>query len=401
VVYWPVMSDSLPTSTAPTVNEVHEIAGLSDPILRNLRITQCYSELSLALETRTGYSANWCTFATWASKQAGQSIRKEDLQRTLERMLRETSATHPAGQEAALAAQLKGTRQSPAEMRAALFQALDLRTAVEQTSQAVGRGNKKVFEEIGYEFARFSSEFLQDAEPDLDKLDRFCSALRPGEPPDGQRYLRQAFTRYYQSFFVQDAKARAELLLCANLEIGLHEQTRLQPEIAEALDAPFIDASQFTRQLIAVAFPASSWLVIAQWLIRRWLGRPTIFDLAVQSWLSDIQKLMREALTEIMMTIHLPPDLTIRLGDDLSAAFPEDLRQLVDPDLRDLLARIDPTPDSTSGSGALDWADLPDRLHFIADLFRCFQESRPLFDSPFSTEQVVSLKAGHIPGGQL
>jgi len=33
--------------------------------------------------TRCSPGANWCTFATWASRQAGQTIRQEDLARTL------------------------------------------------------------------------------------------------------------------------------------------------------------------------------------------------------------------------------------------------------------------------------------------------------------------------------
>jgi hypothetical protein len=70
--------------TAPTLDEIDRIAGLSNPILRNLRITQCYYEISQSVAGFTGDSANWCTFATWASKQAGQTIRQEDLIRTFE-----------------------------------------------------------------------------------------------------------------------------------------------------------------------------------------------------------------------------------------------------------------------------------------------------------------------------
>ena len=68
--------------TAPTVAAVERIAALDDPVVRNLQITQCYSELSRAFAARIdGGPANWCTFATWASKQAGQTIRGEDLAR--------------------------------------------------------------------------------------------------------------------------------------------------------------------------------------------------------------------------------------------------------------------------------------------------------------------------------
>jgi len=66
-----------------------------------------------------------------------------------------------------------------------------------------------------------------------------------------------------------------------------------------------------------------------------------------------------------------------------------------------LLEQIDPTPDNLHGSGAVDWANLPDRLHFIADLFRCYQESPDLFEPPFTPDQVAVLKAGGLPGGDL
>ena len=109
--------------------------------------------------------------------------------------------------------------------------------AFELASDAVARGNRKVFAEIGLEFARYLHECDADAAPDSADVAAFLDGLRPGDPPDGQRYLRQAFTRYQQQRFEPDPKRRAELVVLANLEIGLHEQTRLQPEIGEALDA--------------------------------------------------------------------------------------------------------------------------------------------------------------------
>ena len=68
----------------PTVEDVARIADISDPVIRNLNITQGYYELSQAMSKYTDGNPNWCTFAVWASKQAGQSIRKEDLVRTFE-----------------------------------------------------------------------------------------------------------------------------------------------------------------------------------------------------------------------------------------------------------------------------------------------------------------------------
>ena len=68
---------------APTPAEVRAIAGVADPLIRNLRITECYSRLSASMASRVTGCANWCTFATWASRQAGVTIRHEDLAEAL------------------------------------------------------------------------------------------------------------------------------------------------------------------------------------------------------------------------------------------------------------------------------------------------------------------------------
>ena len=81
--------------------------------------------------------------------------------------------------------------------------------------------------------------------------------------------------------------------------------------------------------------------------------------------------------------------------------FPPSLREIVLPELRQLLDRIDPTPDDQRESGAVDWADLDDRVHFIAEMFRCFQESPFLFDPPFTQAQLERLDAGERPPDPL
>ncbi len=385
----------------PSVIEVDRIALLSDPVSRNLQITQCYHELSLAMAQRTCNDANWCTFATWASKQAGQTIRKEDLKRALEAALATAPATMAASADVASTARQISVRQDVDQIRQKAWEAMNPLAAIDRASAAVARGNQKVFAEIGREFARFIAACRDDAAFDPDNIARFCAALQPGDPPDGQRYLRQAFMRYYQAFFETEAKTRVELMLLANLEIGFHEQTRLQPEIAEALDAWLVDPEQFTRRLIGLLFPYRSWLVYALLIIRRILKQSTQFDTAISRLIAVARQQVRWLLTEHMMLLNLPHGIRLRLGDDLSAGFPEVLRQITSPDLCILLDQIDPTPDSLSESGAADWADLPDRLHFIVDLFRCYEETPDLLGPPFSPDQVTEIKAGRIPSGPL
>lgn len=129
----------------PTTTEVDRIAGIRDPILRNLQITQCYHELSAVLEERTGASANWCTFATWASKQAGQTIRKEDLVRSLENIFDTEPAATQSVRSATTIAQRMSVKRDLREIEKAVLDILNPFEAIDRASDAVGRGNKKVF----------------------------------------------------------------------------------------------------------------------------------------------------------------------------------------------------------------------------------------------------------------
>jgi hypothetical protein len=385
--------------TLPTLADIERISNLNDAVIRNLQITQCYHELSLALAGRIAPGANWCTFATWASKQAGQTIRKEDLERLLERRLRTSAEMHQASQT--FAASKEATAVGSGQLGELVLKASALSRSLNLASDAVGRGNLKVFAEIGHEFARFCATCLDDKEPNQKKIDAFCQELRDGDPPAGQRYLQRAFRHYYQARFTPDEKARAELILLANLEIGFHEQNRLQPEIAESLEAGLISSEVLTRQMLATLYPSGGWLVLWNLLLRRLLDRPTRLDQATQIVATTASKALREVITESMMTITLPGQRRLRLGEDLQDSYPELLRNLTIVELKDLLAKIDPTPDSPSESGAFDWADLPDRMHFIAELFRCYQEDPEIFEPPFTATQIEKIKAGRLPEGEL
>jgi hypothetical protein len=348
----------------------------------------------------TGPLANWCTFATWASKQAGQSIRQEDLARTLERLVQDSPEAQQAAQAtAAVALEVGGDQgRSVSGAAKALWQALNPLAAFARVSDAVARGNHKVFAEIGYEFARFLALFAA-GRPSPAQLEAFYAGLQPGDPPDGQRYLRQAFKRYHQAMSEPNPKTRAELMLLADIEIGFHEQTRLQPEILEAMQAPIYDPRQLRRQLMRELFPSPD-SRLHLWLAR--LGGRARPVLAARDRLAaEAQRLARLAVTEQMMTLGLPHGQVLRLGQDLRGDFPADLQQIDNPDLAALLHLIDPTPDSTAGTGAADWSRLPDRLHFIADLFRSRVHDGDLLSPPFLPRQVEALKANQRPEGRL
>ena len=72
----------------PSLAAVADIASTSDPVQRNCRITLGYWRLALAVRALLPGGVNWCGFGTWASKQAGQSIRQEDVEKLVARTLR-------------------------------------------------------------------------------------------------------------------------------------------------------------------------------------------------------------------------------------------------------------------------------------------------------------------------
>jgi hypothetical protein len=381
--------------TAPTLDEIDRIARLSNPILRNLQITQCYYEISQSVAGFTGDSANWCTFATWASKQAGQTIRQEDLIRTFEERFYLSDEISAAVE--GIAGTIKRIGALHAEVpRQAMLRAINPAAVFARASDAVARGNKKVFEEIGREFARFLEFFGEQSHFEPDKTARFCAGLHPGEPPDGQRLLSQAFTSYCEACF-QTGQEKAELMLLANLSAGFHEQIRLQPEIAEALNAALDNGAEMKRNLMTVLLP--DFYVRAREKVLR--GQMPYLDVAFVRLIEEVNRLIRQVITDHLMTLHLAGTEVLRLGRDLQGAFPRELGEIRNAKLREMLERIDITLNSLVESGAKDWADFTDRMHFIADFFRVYQERQQLFEAPFTTEQVELLKSGAKPGGRL
>ena len=390
------MTAALPDgATAPDVGEVRRITGIADPVIRNLEITHCYSRLAAAVAARTGEGANWCTYATWASRQAGGTIRGEDLLDHLERRLRHGfELLRPARSLWVLLLRRGLFRPDTrlGRLTARLHTPFD---AFERASDAVARGNKKVFEEIGLEFARYLEECPEDVMPDSPEFRAFVDRLRPGDPPDGQRYLRQAFARYQRQRFEDDPKSRSELAFLANLEIGMHEQTRLQPEIREALDAPYVVKEDLDRRLLGVLLPqAACWRASLQ----RSLAAP-ILPLASSAQRAAAD-LAREVITECFMVLSLPGRV-LSLGAHLEEPYPEALSEPLSTELIELLTRFEPGLPALDDCGARDWSDFEQRMHYIVHLFRAFHEREELFRAPFSADQVRRFTAGVVPDGEI
>jgi hypothetical protein len=381
---------------------------MDSPVLRNLQITQCYAELSAAMRARTGEAADWCTFATWASRQAGSTIRGEDLLGTLDRILVRRSWVLAPLQSLSRALLRKGLFQPDTRLGRVVSEIHTPFDAFERASAHVADGNLKVFAEIGREFARFIATVPVDAGEDSPQFLAFADGLRPGPPPDGQDYLREAFAHYQQQRRDVDGDTRAAWILLANLKIGLHEQTRLQPEIVSAVNAPIVTAEDLGARVLHALVPSS----------RRW-PRLAHDPLAkVIGWMAsrvrkEAVRVTQEVVTQALMVLAVPLDLQARsgqasavtytslaLGRDLSAQVPQSLAA-PQAFLETFVSEYDPCPPGGTQCGAKDWCDLRQRMHYIVHLFRAFADTASLFGPPFTPQQVASFRSGIVPEGDL
>ena len=173
------------------------------------------------------------------------------------------------------------------------------------------------------------------------------------------------------------------------------EQTRLQPEIREALDAAYTTQEDLGRRALEALFPsATRWWSAAR---RPAAAGAGILAAGAQRAAS---RLAREVITESFMVLSLPGRL-LALGTHLTDEYPEALNEPADVELIELLARFEPVEPAPDDCGARDWSDLHQRMHYIVHMFCAFHLSEQVFRPPFSPEQVASFSHGIVPDGEV
>lgn len=369
------------------------IAKLEEPILRNLLITQRYHDLSQDLKRLLGSGdANWSTFACWASKTAGQSIRQEEVPPELMRILKDDALIDQHLD--AFYRRLGWLSRVVPRLDPADF----ARSILDEVSEQIARGNLEVYAELAPLFAEFAEKCAltldgpggaQTQALRAKNLEDFVEALRDGPADkDGQDSLKSAFRAYFEASICDDPCKKAQLILFGNALIGFHEQTRLQKYIAGGLDAPFSD-----RVYARVGKLRPQWL---GWLLGGAVKRAVA--LLAKNFLDDWQRIA----TRHMMRLTAPNGQEIPLGADLPPRpFDPLLAQLTLPLLVQFLLQFDTDLMTTKGSGAINWTVLKDRMKFIAELFRVSQRQASWFDPPFSTVQRDEICQGKIPSGLL
>jgi hypothetical protein len=365
---------------------VDDIAAETDPVLRNLLITQRYHELAVQLrDAGIGEDATWCAFAVWASKTAGASIRGEVLPTRAREAILDSQEVQDV---------LTRFNHGIAGWAVNHLSHHHLSKAIEgitaDVSAAIAEGNVLVFAELAPLFTELLAAYRSSDPPDAQHTAAALAATESSlaGAPDTSA-VATAFGAYRDALF--SPAGRAPLILQANTLAVAHEQQRLQPAIERALDAAISDTLQKVMDDDVVRHVPTPGA-------RRRLDELT----------ADLCRVLDEAwdtaLTESIMQLVTATE-TLDLRKDVpplkGEMFPSALTDLTGTVAASAVATWDKTKGTGSPSGARDWAELPQRMNFIVNLFRSRQLDPDLFSPPFTPEQLVDLAQRKVPPGPL
>jgi len=203
--------------------------------------------------------------------------------------------------------------------------------------------------------------------------------------------LRRAVSDYFEATAVTDGQRKAELMLRANVQVGAHEQIRLQPYIHKAMTTSLADraTARIHRKLRETTTEP----------VGRRLSE--ILDTRLQPYRTALEQGWLQIATGYLMTLELPSG-TLCLGRDLPSApgqpiFPADLTQLQDAELLRILRIYHADGLNARDSGAVNWSNLSDRMCYILELFRSRQEDQSLYEPPFETAAMDAIRHGTVP----
>jgi hypothetical protein len=198
---------------------VEWVIGLdAEPVRRNYLMTQTYHDLSTALAAVLGAeNANWCTFATWASRTAGSFIRDDEVPLLVRLLLERLEHVRIAHLNDALVR----VHEDAVVEEEGLFQVI--RGTIHDVAMLVAGGNLEVFGELAPIFSR-SLEALAGNDS-TEALDELAASLRPGlTQQGGQALLASALRNYAAARDERDERRKAALMLLANGQVGLHSK---------------------------------------------------------------------------------------------------------------------------------------------------------------------------------
>jgi hypothetical protein len=366
---------------------VDEIAGMGDPVLRNLWITQRYHELAVQLrDAGLAEDATWCAFAVWASKTAGATIRGEELPARVRDIL---DLDEAAGGATHQFNGWLGKWDVPRLEREHLAQVVDELTG--QVAASIAAGNVMVFSELAPLFT-----ILVEGAAAASAAERAATVATLRSALDAMaaegidtETVAAAFDVYVKA--LDPAAHRPTLVLGANILAVSHEQERLQPNIATALDAAVSDVfKKMVDQQITRHLPIA--------------GLRHGFDRMVTEVGQVLERAWQSALTAMMLRLETS-DERLELHRDVpplaDGLYPPELTDLEGSEAEGPFRQWDRTAGVGEPTGANDWAELEERMNYIVNLFRSRQRHPALFSPPFSDDQLTELAAGRLPAPPL
>ncbi len=314
---------------------VERAVSIGDACLRNHEVTLGYWELGRQLAKVVGdESANWCTWATWASRTVGHALDVHE---------------EPFLVDAR-------TRKWPkSARRAALGLAHFSRTTLNPAmATALAVGNREIYDEIADHFVDFLDALEQHRLSGIDDAREWALQLVPAATTDHEisrrfEHHRAAFVLYYRASVERDAVRRSQLVLAANLLITDYEQRRLQ----QYVEVAFFTAPKGWRSLRESACA----------LFGKRIAR----------------------ITTKRVTAVITPRYAIPVGEPLAllpgarVLYPIEFDEPI-PELREVLGRYAPGTIPQCSN----WADFDDRMRYITGLFTAYHFDESLDEDPFT-----------------
>jgi len=315
---------------------------------RNHIISRSYYEIGCKMREKFGQeNADWATTAAWASGAVGVIIRHEET---------ETSRA------LAIAKQLGGRMYDD---------------VLEQTRNNLEEGNRQVYSELGWAFAKLATLVANgvtwDPACDEEQL-AFLPYCRRSVPVEWQSQtdLEPAFRMYLEALRLRQEeptgtadlqksrKLQSELIFAANVQVTVAEQAGLQP---------YIDAG-FTR--------------VARFIQRNPLGHVPYVRGGVQVVAYSAQALGQRVVTEFGIKVPIG-DRTVSVGKSIrryGRGWAADLDVLSEPRARKVWDDYSRGRQDGHGSSAADWTVMRDRMSFITNFFRAWQQDPKLREEP-------------------
>ncbi len=371
-----------------SVQHVQSVVGIEDRVLRNYWVTQTYSDLAAALTALFGAdTANWCTFATWASWTVGRNLRGEELPGWLHR-----EVVLPDGMMGLARAANQTVRQAfpGGNVHHVLPEHVGdvLRSHFGVCATSLSEGNTEVFAEIAPVAAQFLALNADPGGAPAATRERVLDACDGALEFEGRNRLRDGFSLWCDAMEEEDPGRRSQLILGGSLQLGAHEQNHLQQPIADSM------VMGLGRSLGLLKERVTTGLQVPPPVER-------LIDKALDPLARVANDKWGDLMTQLLGTIETP-DGVLRLDHDVPPLpgqpfVPSELDPVVVEGLAEVLKRFDRAGNDGLGSRADDWMVLDHRMNFISNLFLSRHHRQSLFRAPFTSEELADIEADRIP----